>query len=566
MPGLQTYLDMYTSGSGARAPGGLNQSTQGLGAPSAGGNPFAALLQGLGGAGAGAGGVPGTPASAPKFNAFLDPSRNDLGGFLGRLTGAPTREEYWMQRQGQASQAGMAGLAERVQQGMPPQQAVLDFINSPEGMDFFTTVPNAADEIKKQLALMAGPEPQDMINVAPGGAVFDPNTGQQAFSNPTTEVQDFTGLAEVAGLSKDEMATLAQAALVKKQTGDLTQTQEATANLVARGLITPEMKDKIDGGVLQIQPMLGADGSTEGHVIIDMTDPTNPTAILPTGGLTKKPVQPGSPNYAPGSGSDDGYDPYASVEPGTYLAEFANPADIVEGAGMVPALTETMGGLADIIVPGATGWGAEAAKKRRALDQIKNDARSLKDSGRYLKSDIALLDSILPSTSSFSSQSYTQAAESLIQYRLWLEQRAALATAVYGDPEATNKARGEAKLELIQLDKAMANVPTVDQLDAKVQELKVKYKDISPAGEAIGNAIKSGTQVEQTGEQMMEQGTMSPVKTDFKDEAEARKAVEANPEAYNGKRVTIGGVPMTVGVANPEGYKKPKQPYTGGPK
>lgn len=537
------YLSQYMN----PIPGRTSQAT--------GGNPFASMLSSFG-AGGSAGGQVSAAPSAPRFNAFLDPSQQNVFGFIGRLTGQPTREEFWAQRQGQAAHAGAAGLAERIKRGMPPQQAVVDFINSPEGVDFFTTVPNAADEIKNQLALMVS-QPQDMINVAPGGTVFDPNTGQPAFNNPTTELQDFTGLAEVAQLDKDTTAQLAHSLLISKQTGNLTQTQQATQNLVTRGLISPEMKDKIDAGVVQVQPVLDPSGRTTGHVIIDLTDPTTPQVVMPGSGLSRVPVQPGDPSYAPGV-ADDGYDPDAPTEGGFYLSQFPNPADIVEGAGMIPAMTETLGGLAEVFVPGATGWGSDASKKRRALNQIRNDARSLKQSGRYLKDDIAVLDSVLPSTKTFTSESYTQAAESLISYRIFLEDRAVKATAEYNDPNSTGEARGKAKLELIDIEKAMSNVPTVDQLQAKIGELKEKYRNTSPALEGIKDIMQSGSEVEQKGKEIIDQKSLSPVQTEFKDEAEARRAVEANPEAYAGKTVTIGGKRMTVGVK--------KQPYTGGPK
>lgn len=549
MPGLQTYLDMYTSAGGPRA-GSLGQP-----ASAGGGNPFAGLSAAFSGGG-NAGGQAPAVSPAPRYNGLLDPTKRDVFGFIGRMTGNPTREEWWAQRQGQASQAGAAGLAERIKAGMPPDRAVLDFINSPEGVDFFTTVPNASEVIKSQLSTMVAEAPEPMT-VAPGNAVIQ--GGQEIYRNPTTETQDFLGLAEVANLDANEQAELARSALIAKQTGDLTQTQQATANLVARGLMSPEMKDKWDAGLVTSIPFMDPGGGTTGQMILDMTDPNNPRLVVPRNGIQRTPIQPGSPNYAPGV-SDDGYDPYSSKEPGTYLSQLANPADVVEGAGMIPALTETAGGLADMFVPGATGWGAEAAKRRRALNQIKLDARALKDAGsdngRYLKADIELLDSLFPNTNTLTTETYTTAADSLINYRLWLEQRLAKANAEYTNPDSTNKARGEAKLELIALDKAMANVPTVDQLMTKRQELAVKYKDQSPVGEAINKGMDAFKGIEKTGQEMLDQQSLNPVKTEFKDQAEAEAAVRANPEAYNGQTVTIGGKRMKVGV----------QPYAGGPK
>src|SRR5688572_16465968 len=131
MPGLQTYLDMYTSAGGPRAGGGSGS-----------GNPFGSMLSSVG-AGAGAPN-PQAPMGGGKrpgggFNALLTPDAPGLLGILGRLSGNPTREEWLFQKAGAASQAGLTGLAQRLQT-MSPQKAIVDFVSSPEGVEYFASV------------------------------------------------------------------------------------------------------------------------------------------------------------------------------------------------------------------------------------------------------------------------------------------------------------------------------------------------------------------------------------------------------------------------------------------
>jgi hypothetical protein len=491
MPGLQTYLDMYTSAGGPRAGGGSGS-----------GNPFGSMLSSVGGAGMPSPQAPMGGGKRPGggFNALLTPDAPGLLGILGRLSGNPTREEWLFQKAGAASQAGLTGLAQRLQT-MSPQKAIVDFVSSPEGMEYFASVPNAMDEIKKQIGVLV-PETADPINVAPGGTVFDPNTQQPIFNNPTTNVQDFTGMAQLSNLPLADIQKIAAAQLAAQGTGDMTQTEAATAEMVKRGMISQETALKLNASVWEFQPVTDATGRTVDHVL---KDKTTGMTVRPAQGQEKLPVMPGDPAYAPGV-NDDGYDPYAPAEPGAYLKQFSDPADIVEGAGIVPAIAETMGGLADTFLPGFRGAGAPSAKMRRALDQIRNDARGLKESGRYIASDLKLLDSVLPSTNSVK-ETATSAAEALIQYSLWIDQRVAFAQATYADPRATGEARGKALLELKDLEKAKANVPPVPNLLAKIEKLKTQ----APAAvEGFREGKENVKKAIGTGEEMLEQGTMTP--------------------------------------------------------
>jgi len=530
MPGLQTYLDMYTSAGGGGAPGAR--------AP----NPFQKLATM-------AQGSTQSPVSAGQsqptrqgggFNALLTPDAPGILGILGKLSGNPTREEWLFQKAGMAQQRGMEGLSKRIAEGMPPQQAVVDFVNSPEGMDFFTSVPNPAEEIKRQLGLMVA-APAEPIKVGPGETVLDGSSMQPVYNNPTTETQNFTGMAALSNLPREQIQEIAAARLKDVATGETTQTERATQSMFERGLIDADTMLKLNAGVLTFEPVTDATGKTISHVLMDKS---SGQLIQPSAGATQMPVSPGDPSYAPGV-RDDGYDPDENAEPGEYLKQFTqdggSPADIVDGAGMVGSMGSKVGGLFRNFVPGFENAGLYYAKAQRALTQIKNDARSLKDSGRYIKSDLEILDSLQPSTGMDPTEDPVSAADTLISYRIWLEQRVAAASRTYQDSSATGEVRGKALLELKDLEKAMMNVPDLNALEAKKQALSEQ----GPAGirgikEGVGNigkAIGKGVEMEQ-------QGTTDPLPS-FTSEDDLRKALLDKSVDYgdaimfNGKKVRI---------------------------
>ncbi|BCH25772.1 hypothetical protein [Mesorhizobium sp. L-8-3] len=79
-------------------------------------------------------GFPAQPSS--RYNRLLDPQRGMLRG-LGQLIGSPTEAEFQRQQLSGAQAAATAGIQQRIAKGMSPQKAILDFIQSPEGIDAF---------------------------------------------------------------------------------------------------------------------------------------------------------------------------------------------------------------------------------------------------------------------------------------------------------------------------------------------------------------------------------------------------------------------------------------------
>lgn len=97
--------------------------------------------------------------SPMSYNALFDPSRGGTLSTLGALMGAPTKAEYVQQRSGAANSAGIAAIQKRVESGMSPQAAIVDYIKSPEGQQWFLMSQDPMDEVRKYLANTTPPKP-----------------------------------------------------------------------------------------------------------------------------------------------------------------------------------------------------------------------------------------------------------------------------------------------------------------------------------------------------------------------------------------------------------------------
>lgn len=132
------------------------------------------------------------PPREIRYNPLTDPEgplarRTVLGALF--ATG-PTRAEYYdsleQQRKRQAGEArGRAyqKLSALVQEGLPPQQAFLTFLNTPEGMDFVISDPDPQEAVK-QFMQLATPDPIVAARQAAFGGVGEaPQVGAPAQQN-----------------------------------------------------------------------------------------------------------------------------------------------------------------------------------------------------------------------------------------------------------------------------------------------------------------------------------------------------------------------------------------------
>lgn len=486
------------------------------------------------------------PAAQNPFNALLDPSRGGLFGLLGRMSGAPTREEAFFKQAGQEQQRGLSAIAARQQRGMSPQQAIVDFVSSPEGMDFFSTQQDPVGVIKNYLTTTAAPAAPENLVVSPGQQVLsgaDPS--QVIHSVPTMDVQNQVGMSELANLKPDEIEAMARAQMAKNAglTGnDATQQEAATADLVKRGLMSEDTRSKLLGGVLQIQPIRDKFGDPAGHVIIDLSNPQGGATFVGTSPQVGKPAKPGDENYAPGI--TEGTRPDDRGTAGSFLNP-DDPGDIILGAGLTPVIEETAGGVLGGLIPGLAG--EESARRRNALRQIKLDAQSIRGAseGRGFSADVKQIESIIDKMGVLSNP--VQQGTALLQWHDYLDRRAQIASTQASNPNTTPEQRGKAEEDLNAIRVARGNLPPREALIKSMDAYKASSGQIIPGiAKGIGAAKEVEGKVEET--VTGEKPTPTPDKPEgysFKTEAEAMKAVEAGT-VKPGMTIIINGVPMVV--------------------
>lgn len=375
---------------------GLPPGVRGLGSGAA-GNPFGSLLRGTG---AGGGTPIGGEAGPRGYNALFDPNNRGILGLIGQISGNPTRAEHRRGQVGQANAKAIGMMQELLNQGMTPRAAIAKFVQTEEGMQLFMTNPNMLNEVVKYAATQEGPAPQKLMNVAPGTAVFDPNTGQEAFRNPVGNVQEFQFFAPLANLSPEELQELSRAQL-DAVTGPEGQTakERAINRMVERGQIGRDIGDALIAGSMEVRTSKDQLGRDNGIMIYDHGS--------------------GQSMFIPNSNQQRGKE-LSRVDKMKVTAETmadwdaelnaASPEKIAEVAGTLPK--NQRADMVDAAGPGAIleglgrlgGWlhadwsFKDIAAKRAALRNVSLLAQALRDTlgqGRSFSADAQKIDAIV---------------------------------------------------------------------------------------------------------------------------------------------------------------------------
>lgn len=526
MPTRRDFLDtsLDFSAGGQPTSGGLS-------------NPFAGLFGGGGGTNPVAAAVstsapsPMAPAPSPTYNAFFDPSAGGARGLLGSLMGNPTRQEYAAQKVGSARAAGFRKLSDAIEAGVPPQKAILQFVETPEGQNFFATSTDPAGELAQYMNQAVGKPKEDYTL---NGQRFSGQTNEviaTGAEQDTEAVRTFRGMSQIAGLSPEEQATLARGKLAAGE-GDPTQSEAAMEQLVKAGKIDPLTAQKWLAGVISIVPVKDAAGNVTGQQVFDAS--------------TNQVINLGGPNIPAASTIDEPtIDPKTTApgEPLRRLSELGlNPADVVDGAGPVGTFGEKIGGLLGNLPGFGDLSGGQSAIKRQGLNQIAADAGTLLDvyskNNRASKQDSDNIKTIIGGISGLTTNP-TQAAEKLIMFNDYLDTRDKIATEDAGNSALTQQQRGDALAEQSAIRRARANLPDREALKAKLAALKTSP---SPVEQAVPD-VKAGLgAAEEDAKKAVGEVAKKPDGSEYKfDNIEGlRKAVQAGT-VKAGDTVIING-------------------------
>ena len=474
MPTVGTpYLSQYMS----PIQGGGQQQSSGM-----------SLGMGMGGGRAPQSGGMGNPSGGNPFNALLDPSRSGILGLVGRITGQPTREEWLLQKQGSAQQGVMSQLQASMKGGKTAQQAVMELIGSPQGMELFTSSGDPMGDIKKAMEMIVAPVADD-YTLTPGDERRSGADNSVIASVPMGEVLTFTQKAEIAGLTDDEMQEMMQAQMTKDLSGDMTQQEAAIIRQVKRGALSPEVGDKWLSGQLQLQPVRNAFDEPAGYNLVDMTDPTNPVYIplKSTAGAT---VRPGDPNHAPGISPGSTDEDIQKQKPGSYINP-QDPGDIILGAGWGPTLLETVGNPAGSVIPGLTPENTN--RRRNAIRAILMDAQQLRGASeaRGFSQDVKFIEALVNKMGVFGNP--LDQGQALLGWSDYLDKRAKLAAEATVNPETTAKERGDAQTDMEIIRIARANLPPVEAITKTMEEFRQsgnQFNDVYDAATGAEDAVK----------------------------------------------------------------------------
>lgn len=506
------------------------------GQPTSGGmaNPFAGIL------GGGGGGTP-APSGAPaprSYNALLDPSRSGVFGVLGGLMGNPTRQEHQQQVVGSARAKGFQSLADAITAGVPPQKAILQFVETPEGQNFFATSSDPAAELAQFMNQTVGKPKEDY---SLGNQRFSGATNEviaTGAEQPTEAVRTFNAMAQLANLSDEERTELARTKLLTAQ-GDPTQEEAAWNRLIQQGKADRNTADLNLAGAIKIMPVKDLNGNVVGNQVVNTLDNT---VIDLKQGVPQSAQEPTPLDEPP-------YDPKKTVpgEPLRRLKELGmSPADIVDGAGPVGAFGEKVGGIMGN-VPGFAGSGRQTSLMRQGLNSIAADANTLLDmyskQNRASKADSDNIKTIIGGITGLATNPGV-AAEKLIAFNDYLDTREQIATQDRANPNNTQQTRGDADVELNAIRRARANLPTREELKAKLTTLDAGPSAIEKVIPDIEKGI--GTAEKEIGGKPAAPFDWSKPVT----KEQAMKAVNdgvLKKEDLVGKTIIINGKPTLIG-------------------
>lgn len=393
------------------------------------------------------------------FSALLNPDKQGtITGFLGGALGYPTAS----QAAGGATGDALKALSDLRAQGQTPQQAIIQFLQTPQGKDYFVQAgPDGLKQLTEGLQATVPPTPA-VHTVAPGGQLFQAgpdgkmglvatnpkeqaNTvlspgqtmvdseGKPLASVPeagSPDVVKFKQYAQIAGLPQQEIQRLAAMQIDPSKT----PTEKATA---IQKLVTDYGLDQRTGqamlaGAIQVIPQKDSYGNTTGDVtIIDTTNPqavqsikinpNNSVSVSPVPGLKATPNSTGigpsgtfegasavspsaTPGITPASGAGTGVLPASKADPTANKQYFGDKADMFLGAGLVAHAVGAASKVGETISPELISKeGAKANDRQTQLAHLTNTLLSMGEQGNGFginKSIINSFKDLLPSADS----------------------------------------------------------------------------------------------------------------------------------------------------------------------
>jgi hypothetical protein len=511
-------------------------------------------------------GAPMAPAPAPTrggpfSNLFSPDSPSPILSTIGVAMGNPSRQEIQAQELG-AAQGGILGsLSQAMGKGRTPQQALLDLMQTEEGIDYFAKGGDLNTLVNYMSSATPAPAP-DGVMASPGQQMLDPRDGSVMASVPTADEQNFESQVADAMLTPAEKTEVARAMLYANATGDTSQAEAATQRMVDAGAMTPGFRDMVLSGIVgfKIDSNTGAsvpfdlrsmdpgmapaptDPGVPGFNLIDQGVP--PAAVAPTAA----PVQ-GAP--APATGGS----PYAPTQSGQLAQPIADtpampetgdigdidPLDItttdariIRGAGWIRGMQSAAGNLVGPIVPEA---GAPVVQAMRgAMDEIKTLTNQIPiRASNRLSADIKQLQKL----SDFEGVTPEVYGGKLIRLYNLTESLIQQAEIVATNPKASIEAKKDAEAQIYALMTLRNGLPNPEDLKREIDLVKTESQTEGILPPKAQQAIE-GLEAEVGGAVTGGKSKTKSTPLMFQSEDEVYKAVKEG-KVLDGTTVIING-------------------------
>lgn len=476
---------------------------------------------------------------ANSYQAILDPNQGGtIMGAIGGLMGAPTAR----QAQGSATGNALKELSALRDQGLPPQQALIKFLQTPGGQEFFTNAgPDGLKTLVDGLAATQPPAPT-LHNLGKGGQLYATQPGQTeaklVANNPetfaptkagpgemlfdrngnklaentnapqdTAEIQNFKFYtSQISKLPKAEIERLA---LLKLDPGKTTAATEAIDTLVKNYGLDARTGEALKAGALSIQPILNSAGQDTGlRTIVDLTSPGGPKSMLINS--QSENITPGStpsaqpvPGSTPASGAATGKLPAATPadvptvnnSKTTGNPSFGTKADMALGSSPVSKVLGAATKVSEAINPRLIiESGAQANDRETMLNSLRSNLQAIGTIGGGFSSNKGLIQGYVDTyldRGFFTSSPHSQ-VQKLIRLNEVANQNIQEETQRYNDSTQPNEVKKQAAETVAGWQRVLKSMPTYDQLISQEKAIREGKAGAPTVSGAVNTMIESG--------------------------------------------------------------------------
>ena len=403
--------------------------------------------------------IGGGPAAAPQernpFERLFNPdnpSGSAVGGLLGTIgsaLGMPTNRERMGALSGQVMQELMAAHG----QGLDPQRAIMQVVQSPSGQRLMGSGdPNAMNVFGDFLKAIQPPPP---VQVSPGTTTLDPYTHKPTMTAPTTDQQNFDAFIKRGGVTAEKAAKIAElhALPADQRPGLLERTVDEG---VAAGDYSPEVGRAVKSGMLDMTLVKDPFGRNLGVAVTNRPQALSGNQRVSQAFLPFPQQQTGLPTAM------------GEAERG----HRAGNINMIGGLGW-SAGAQSMA--ANLIQGWDPAWQSDLTTAQSAAEarigELRASMLSVGQASSRLKLEAEAQADRLPKAGLFGTAP-PKAVEQMEQILNWVEQQQDAANRVMTNPQQSPESQNKAQAEFNALDRVRRALPLREDLQAAKEALR----------------------------------------------------------------------------------------------